>query len=112
MNETLAKSNELSASGFHPVVAWGLAAALGVLWWLTHRWTPRLPESRPVRAMAGLGRIVIGTLALWAFWQAAAGHLLLETTWPLPLHGLLGAAAIEIVLGLYALEKRIVPERI
>lgn len=112
MNETLSKTNELSAAGFHPVVAWGLAAALATLWWLARRWSRRLPESRLIRAAAGAGRIVIGALALWAFWQALRGHLLLETTWPLPVHGFLGAAAIEIVLGLYELEKRIVPERV
>lgn len=90
---------------------WLLAAALAVVWVAAHWLTRRLPGARPLRLAAAVGRVVAGTAALWAFWQGAARHVVLETTWPLSLCGFIGALAVESVIGLYQLELKIVSLR-
>ncbi len=103
--------NDLLGSEIHVVFVWGLAAVLLLAWWVAHGLSARFLKSRLSRFFGSAGRLAIGTMALWAWWQAVARHLVLETTWPLALNGFIGALSIEIVLGLYQLEKRIVPAR-
>ena len=112
MNEAPLLRNDLLGSEIHVVFVWGLAVALLVAWRVAHVLSARFLKTKPQRWFGFLGRVVLGTGALWALWQAVARHLVLETTWPLVLNGLIGALAIEIVLALYQLEKRIVPVRV
>ena len=109
MNQEPTLRHDLLGSEIHWVFVWGLAAALLAVWVLAHGLGARFLTRRAQRVAGFAGRTAIGTTALWALWQALARHLVLETTWPLALNGFIGALAIEIVLGLYQLEKRIVP---
>jgi hypothetical protein len=108
MNQTLPPPPEPE---IHAIFLWLLALILLVAWGVAHRLSARFLLSRAQWGLGFVGRVVLGTVALWVFWQAVARHLVLETTWPLALNGLIGALAIEIVLALYQLEKRIVPVR-
>lgn len=110
MKETLTRP-DLLGSEVHTAFIWLLAAALAALWVTAHWLTRRLPRTRPLRLAAAAGRVVLGTAALWAFWQGIARHLVLETTWPLSLCGFIGALAVESVIGLYQLELKIVSPR-
>ena len=110
MNPPLQRS-DLPGSEIHAVFVWILAAGLLLAWWAGHRLSARFLVGRMQHGFGFFGRLLLGTLGLWALWQAVARHLLLETAWPLAVHGFIGALAVEMVLGLYQLEKRIVPKR-
>ena len=91
---------------------WLLAAGLVAGWLILHWLSRRMLRGR-LAGLAGFAvRTAAGTAALWAVWQAIARHLVLESTWPLWVNALVGAAAIEIIIGLYQLEKRIVSRRL
>lgn len=92
-------------------VMWAAAAALFVVWYLTHVLKHRL-TTRPLQLGLLAGRIVLGTIALWVLYQAVSRHLLLETSWPLWTNALIGAVAIEFAMVVYQFEKRIVARRL
>ena len=108
MNETPKMRNALSGVDIHVVFIWGLALMLLAAWWLMHGLSSRFLKSRAQRGFGFSVRVVMGTLALWTFWSGVGRHLVLETTWSPALNGFIGALAVEIVLALYALEKKIV----
>jgi hypothetical protein len=88
------------------VVCLMAAAAIGV-WVLAHRLT-RGVGGFSRRALAFGGRVLVGFLAMLAVAQAFQRPLVLATNWPLWPVALLGALAVEIVLGLYRMERRTV----
>ena len=108
MNQSPKMRGDLPGGDIHVVFVWGLALLLITVWWLAHGWSTRFLRTRTQRCFAFGVRLVLGTMALWSLWGSVGRHLVLETTWPLALNGFIGALAVEIVLGLYALEKRIV----
>jgi len=110
MNPPLQRA-DLPDGGIHWAVLWLLAVGLLLAWGMGQRLSARFLSGRGQQGFGFLGRLLLGTLGLWALWRAVARHLLLETSWPLAVHGFIGALAVEIVLGLYQLEKRIVPKR-
>ncbi len=99
---------DLLDTGIPVATLWLLAAGLLTMWVILHWASRRLPGGGWVRAAGGLVRTAAGTAAIWSVWQAIARHLVLESSWPLWVNALVGAAAIEIIIGLYQLEKRIV----
>ena len=99
---------DLLGSDVHTTTLWILVAALFAGWVLAHFLSRRLLKSRPLELAGFVVRTGLGTAALWALWQAVARHLVLETTWSLVVSGLIGAFAIEVIVGLYQWEKRIV----
>ena len=109
MNQFPKMRTDLPGSEIHVAVMWGLAAALLALWAGSHWLSARFLTTRPLRALGFLGRVILGTGALAAFWGSVGRHLVLETTWSLAANALIGGVAVEVVLALYALEKRIVP---
>ena len=84
-------------------------AAIGV-WILLHAvWRrPRGIALRMVRFAALAG---VGFVALSAVWQAMLRGFELATDWPLWPLAILGALAVEIVAGLYVLERRTISRR-
>ena len=109
MNPTLKLRTDLPGGDIHVATAWALAVVLLTLWWLSHGMSARFLRSRTQQWFGFAGRVMLGTLALWTLWGAVGRHLVLETTWPLALNGFIGALAVEVVLALYDLEKRVVP---
>lgn len=99
---------DLLGSDVHTTILWILAAALITGWVIAHFLSRRLLRTRPLQLAGFSVRTVLGTAALWALWQAVARHLVLETSWSLTVSGLIGAFAIEVIIGLYQLEKKIV----
>jgi hypothetical protein len=97
---------------FPPSVPTALVVLLALVavgaWIFVHR--VRM-SGRTGSALAFAGRIVIGFLAMLAAAQALQRGLVLATNWPIWLIALLGAAAVEIVLALYRLERRTVSRR-
>ncbi|MES2708336.1 MAG: hypothetical protein V4726_17205 [Verrucomicrobiota bacterium] len=110
MKETLTRPDLLGGE-VHTAFVWILAAVLLGVWMVSHVVCRRLVRGKPARLAGAAVRVVLGMMALWAFWQAVARHLVLETTWPLTLCGFIGALAIEAVMGLYQLELKIVTRR-
>lgn len=102
---------DLLGSEVHTAFVWLLAAVLLGAWVISHIFSRRVLHSRSARFAGAIIRLVIGMVALWAFWQAVARHLVLETAWPLTLCGFIGSAAIEAVIALYQLELKIVSRR-
>lgn len=105
---------DLLGSDVHTGFVWGLAVALLLLWVVSHRLSARLLQGggRLAHAAGFLVRVLIGSVAIWAFWQAVSRHLFLETSWSLAFSGFLGALAVEIILALYRLEQRIVSPKL
>lgn len=103
---------DLLSSDIPPAAVWGLAAALFLAWGVAHWRGEGWWRTRGLKRLGALGQVALGALSWWALWQAVGRHLLLETTWPLALHGLLGGLAVEALLGLYQLEKRLVSPRV
>lgn len=102
---------DLLGSEVHTAFVWLLAAVLLGAWGLSHLVSRRLLWARAAKFAGAVVRIVLGMMALWAFWQAVARHLVLEAAWPLTLCGFIGASAIEAVIALYQLELKIVSRR-
>lgn len=88
-----------------PASAVCLLAAAGVVAWVALHLLWRGAGRRAVLAVA---RIAVGSAALLMAAQAAQLWLVLATDWPLWLMALAGAAAVEILLKLYAIERRTV----
>ena len=87
------------------VLVYVLALAATGIWILLHfLW--RRPAGRGARAVRFAVLTAVGFLTLLAVWQALQRGLVLATNWPLWPIAALGALAVEIVLGLYALECR------
>lgn len=104
------------SAGWPTPVLWLLAGAALAAWYFSHGWSRRLMERarsgrRAAALAAGACRVAIGALALWLLWQALARHLVLETGWRLSMLALLGAASLELVVLLYALERRLLTPR-
>ena len=94
-----------------PTAVVALLAAAGVAAWVAlHRWGPR-PRRRRMRAAMFALRSAAGFAALLASAQVILRWLLLATTWPIWPVALCGGVAVEAVLALYALERRVVPKR-
>ena len=102
---------DLLGSSIATPVLWMLTAGLFFLWFLTHLFKRRL-TTRPLQLGLLAGRIVLGTITLWALYQAISRHLLLETSWPLWTNAFIGALAIEIALVAYQFEKKLVAPRL
>jgi len=87
------------------VLVYLLAVAAVVAWVLAHvLWRPRGGAWR--RAAAWAARVGVGFLAMLAVSQAMQRGLVFKTNWAIWPIALVGALAVEIVLGLYALERR------
>jgi hypothetical protein len=99
---------DLLDSAIATPTVWMGAAALLLFWMLLHWLSRRFATGKLLRWLAWPLRIAVGTAAIWTVWQAVARHLVLESSWPLWVNALVGATAIEIICGLYQLEKRIV----
>ena len=81
-------------------------AAVALLWFFSHRWRRgRVPGWGHLGLFVGY--VIVGTLALWLGLQTAGRFVLLASIWPLWLHALTGAAAVETAIVLYALERRV-----
>ena len=102
---------DLINSEVHTTVVWLLALGLVGLLAFAH-WFKRRLLTRPLQLAGFAIRIIIATVALWAVWQAFSRVILLTTNWALWTHSFIGGLAIEIVLALYQLEKRIVSARV
>ncbi len=111
MNQSSKLRPDLPGSEIHVAIMGGMTVGLCVLWVWSHRWSARFLTTRPLRLAGLVGRVLLGTAALTAFWATVGRFLVLETTWPLWVNALVGGLAVEIVLALYGLEKRIVPEK-
>jgi hypothetical protein len=100
----------LLPAGVPTPVVFLIAAASAALWAAAHRLPP--PRARALRAGLLMGRLGVGFVALLAAAQAAQRVVVLATNWPLWPLALGGAAAVEGILGLYALERRTVSRRV
>jgi len=92
-----------------PVVAAILALTVAV-WVGLHLLKPRIVWPK-VRAAMFVARIAAGFACLLAAGQVAVRCMLLTTNWRLWPIALGGAAAVEVLLGLYGLERRTVSRR-
>lgn len=99
---------DLLGNDVHTTSVWILSAVLIAAWVLAHVISRKFLTTRPLKLAGFAIRTLLGTAAIWAFWQAVARHLVLETAWPLWLCGLIGGFAIEALIALYQLEKKIV----
>ncbi len=77
---------------------------------LSRRWGPGRGAQARDAALLGL-RLAVGGAGTWLAMQALARGLLLTTPWPLWPMALLTVAAVEALVWLYALERRIVARR-
>ncbi len=109
MNPNFPSGPDAPGSGMAAGLVIGMALVLVVMWGFTHGWSRRFPGWR---RLCFVGRVVLGSVALAVCWQAVARFFVLETTSPLALHGFIGALAVEGVLALYQLEKRLLPATI
>ncbi len=108
MNPLSNAREDLPGSEIHWIFLTLLALALLAAWGVAHRLSGRFLITGGLRVAGFAVRTAVGTAALWVLWLAVARFLVLETTWPLAVNGLIGALAVEAVLGLYQLEKSIV----
>jgi hypothetical protein len=87
-------------------------AALAVGAWVATHFLKRFLRM-PLLALAGfVGRVLVGFLAMLAVAQAMQRPLILATNWPIWPLALVGAAAIESILALYAMERKIISRRL
>ncbi|MCX5684804.1 MAG: hypothetical protein NT049_14110, partial [Planctomycetota bacterium] len=91
-------------------VVYLLALAAVAAWVAAHRLT-RGAASRTGRVFGFALRTAIGCAAMLAVSQVLQRGLVLATNWPLWPIALLGAAAVEVVLALYAMERLTVSRR-
>ncbi len=89
------------------VVVYLMAAAAIAAWVIAHRLKARI-RALPMRALAFTSRVIIGFLAMLAVAQVCQRGLALATNWSIWPIALLGAAAVETVLGLYSVERQTV----
>jgi len=111
MSSDPALRSDLLSAGVPTFVVVMLPLLLGGLWVAAHAVGGRvLKPSQPRTALlAGfVVYVAIGALALWSLWQALARFIVLETSWSLWTSALIGSLAVEIVVGLFRWEKRIV----
>ena len=92
------------------VVVYLMALAAVGAWVASHRLV-RPAGSLVKQALGLLLRGAVGFVAMLAAAQALQRGLVLATNWPIWPIALLGAAAVEIVLGLYTLERRTISRR-
>ena len=84
-----------------------LAAAAVAAWVATHVFiSPR--KSRRARLLLFFVRVLVGCTALWLALNALGRTVMFLNAWSLWIPSLIGAAAVEISLALYALERRTV----
>ncbi len=105
------RADLLSPDTATPAV-WGLALAAVILWIVLHFLSRRFAIHGVVKTGAFFVRVLAGSVALWLFWQAVARHLALTTSWSLWTSAIIGAVALEVVIALYQLERRIVSRRV
>ena len=92
------------------VVVLLMAAAAVAAWWALHRWP--VWRTTPARRVASFSvRAGVGFAALMAVTQVLLRGLVLVTSWPIWPVAMVGAIAVELVLALYALERRTVSKR-
>jgi len=91
-------------------VVYLLAAAAIAAWLVAHRLTRRA-RARKGWIFGFSVRIALGFAAMLAVSQCLQRGLVLATNWPLWPIALLGAAAVEVVLALYAMERQTVSRR-
>jgi len=89
------------------VLVYLMAVVAAGVWVLLHFVWAR-PRAAGARAARFAILTAVGFLTLLAVWQALQRGLVLATNWPLWPIALLGALAVEIVVGLYTLERRTV----
>jgi len=94
-----------------PTVAVYLLAAFAIAAWVAAHWFKRRMATGLWRAAWFAARVVIGFLTMLAVAQALQRGLVLATNWPIWPIALVGALAVEIVLALYAMERRTVSRR-
>jgi len=90
-----------------------LLALLGAAaWHAAYRLSMSLAQSPPARVILALARVTVGTVALLLATEAAGRIVALATALPLWPLCLAGAAAVEIVVGLYAAERKRISPRV
>ena len=94
-----------------PTVVVYLLAAFAIAAWVAAHWFKRRMPTGLWRAAWFAARVVIGFMAMLAVAQALQRGLILATNWPIWPIAMLGALAVEIVLALYAMERRTVSRR-
>ena len=103
---------DLLSPGVPAFVVVLLPVVLAGAWVAAHSATRRWLTSVNARAahLAGfVARSALGSLTLWALWQAISRFgILLETSWPLWVNSVIGACALELIFVLYQWERRIV----
>ncbi|MCP5540158.1 MAG: hypothetical protein H7A52_08470 [Akkermansiaceae bacterium] len=104
--EDYSREDLLSRAVGLPWLVGGLAL-LAVVWLVTLRWRRRI-VTVPALFWFGVARVAIAGCALWLAFQIAGRYLALATAWPLWVLALLGAATMELLIGLYRLEKNLV----
>ena len=73
---------DLLGNEVHTSSVWIMSAALMAAWVAAHIISRRFLKTKPLKLAGFAVRTVLGTAAIWAFWQAAARHLVLDTSWP------------------------------
>ncbi len=86
------------------------AAALVAAWYGLHRLKQRV-AARWLRGLLFAARLAVGFLALLAAFDAMQRGVVLATNWPIWPLALGGAVVVEVLLLLYALERRLVTPR-
>jgi hypothetical protein len=83
-------------------------AALAVAAWAGSHWLKRLVRAPALRLAMFVGRTLLGWAAVLAITQVILLHLTLATNWRIWPTALAAAAAIEVILSLYQMERTVV----
>lgn len=102
---------DLISADVHTAVLWVLVLVLAAAWAGAH-WLKSRLNSRFLQVAGFGGRVLLGSITIWVIWQAVSRTLLLTTDWKLWTHAVIGALAVEVVMFLYQLERRIVSPRL
>src|SRR5690242_17550144 len=89
---------DLLGTEVHTTSVWILCGVLIAAWVVSHIISRRTLKTRPLKLAGFAVRTVVGTAAVWSFWQAVARHLVLETSWPLVVCGFIAAFTLEALI--------------
>jgi len=95
-----------------PTAVIALIAVAAVAAWVGLHLLRWRPGRFWVRALLAALRLCVGFATLLALQQAALRGLVLTTNWPIWTLAAIGAVAVEILVAMYALERRIVSRRV
>lgn len=95
-----------------PGVAVFVLAAMALGAWVgTYLLLRRLGGGAWTAKLLPLVRVAVGIVAMMLIFDAAARTVLFSTDWPIWLLAVLAAVCVEVLLALYALERRVAPGR-